>query len=559
METQREEAAPTFPTWRRRLQEAPASTLQEEVDRFLQVLKAVGAPMIDGDSAHFVYYDSEARQVGLSGEFNQWDRRGLHMTPLRGTGISYCTLQFRGPVRVEYKFIVDGEWMTDPFCPNIIDNGVGEQNSFFVVGDFHDPPELEVNPAIAHGRVEEFDFKSKVLNNRRRVYLYLPPSYATEGAARFPTLYVHDGGEYLTRALLATVLDNLIHSKEVAPLIAVMVDPVDRGREYWANEEYGRFTEEELVPHIDRRYRTLARREARGVMGASLGGLISTYLALSRPHLFSKVGGQSSALFLLEGDRASGLVSELRKRLSSLQNHWDEPRSLASLVDKLRVPITFYFDVGKYEPQFIPAHHRLVPLLEAKDCPCFFQELTGGHNWTSWRAHLKDLLTFLWGKEQQVAGNGIDTAATTAIPHSASEDSSPRWGDLDAMFKRFVSSWEQVFPGWLRPSGWDSTVDISMEGETLIFKVALSGFAPQDVEVLVVGNQIVIKGTRTTPPEQAPGLFASVQANHFERTLPLPEGVSADHILARAHDGVLELSMPAPRGIASRRIPIEIP
>lgn len=559
MEIQREEAAPTFPTWRRRLQEAPASTLQEEVDRFLQVLKAVGAPMIDGDSAHFIYYDPEARQVGLSGEFNQWDRHGLHMTPLRNTGISYCTLQFRGPVRVEYKFIVDGEWMTDPFCPNIIDNGVGEQNSFFVVGDFRDPPELEVNPAIAHGRVEEFDLESKVLNNRRRVYVYLPPSYATEATSRFPTLYVHDGGEYLTRALLATVLDNLIHSGEVAPLIAVMVDPVDRGLEYWANEDYGRFTEQELLPYIDRRYRTLARREARGVMGASLGGLISTYLALSRPHLFSKVGGQSSALFLLEGDRASGLVTELRKRFASLQNHWGEPRSLAALVDKLQAPITFYFDVGKYEPQFIPAHHRLVPLLEAKGCSCFFQELTGGHNWTSWRAHLKDMLTFLWGKEQKLTGNGIDTTETIASVQPSSEVLWPQWGDLDAVFKRFLRSWEQVFPGWLRSSGWDPTVEIAMEGGTLIFKVALSGFAPQDVEVLVIGNQIVIKGVRTTPAEeQAQGLFAFVRANHFERTLPLPEGVKADRIQARAHEGVLELSMPAPRGVATRRVPIEI-
>ena len=563
MKTEREEAAPTFPTWRRRLQEAPESALQEEVDRFLQVLKAVGTPMIDGDSAHFVYYDPEARHVRLSGEFNQWDRRGLHMTSLRDTGISYCTLQFRGPVRVEYKFIVDGEWMTDPFCPNVIDNGIGEQNSFFVVGDFRDPPELEVNPAIPHGRVEEFDFESKVLNNRRRVYVYLPPGYEAEAASRFPALYVHDGGEYLTRALLATVLDNLIHSGDVVPLVAVMVDPVDRGREYWANEDYARFTEQELVPYIDRRYRTLARREGRGVMGASLGGLISTYLALSRPHLFSKVGGQSSALFLLEGGRVPGPAAELRKRFAGLQNHWVEPQSLASLAEKLRAPIAFYFDVGKYEPQFIPAHRRLVPLLEAKDCPCFFQELTGGHNWTSWRAHLKDLLTFLWGKGEKLTGNGVGAAETAAsppsppIPPPAPEISWPRW-DIDAVFKHFMRSWEQMFPGWVRSSGWDPTVEISMEKETLVFKVALSGFAPRDVEVLVVGNQIVIKGRRMTSSEHMPGFFSFAQANHFERTLPLPEGVNAEQIEARARDGVLELRMPAPRGIATRRVPIEV-
>lgn len=557
METKREEAAPTFPTWRRRLQESPASTLQEEVDRFLQVLKVVGTPMIDGADVHFVYYNPEARQVRLSGEFNQWDRRGLHMTPLRNTGISYCTLQFRGPVRVEYKFIVDGEWLTDPFCPHVIDNGVGEQNSFFVVGDFHDPPELEVNPAIPHGRVEEFDFESKVLNNRRRVYVYLPPRYDAEAESQFPTFYVHDGGEYLTRALLSTVLDNLIHSGEVVPLIAVMVDPVDRGREYWANEDYGRFTEQELVPYIDGRYHTLARREARGVMGASLGGLISTYLALSRPHLFSKVGGQSSALFLLESDRMPGLGTELRKRFASLQNHWVEPQSLASLVEKLREPITFYFDVGKYEPQFIPTHHHLVPLLEAKGCPCFFQELTGGHNWTSWRAHLKDMLTFLWGKEQKLTSSEAPPVTTATAQPISTGVSWSQW-DLDAMFKRVLNSWERVLPGWLRPSGWDPTVEISMEGETLIFKVALSGVAPQDVEVLVVGSQIMINGVRATPSEHLSDGSAVGSVGRFERSFPLPEGVNVDQIHAHVHDGVVALRMPAPKGTGVRRIPIEV-
>ncbi len=110
-------------------------------------------------------------------------------------------------------------------------------------------------------------------------------------------------------------------------------------------------------------------------MGASMGGLSSTYLGLSRPHLFSKVAGQSSALFL-------------------------EQDKIITLVNGLTANTSFYFDVGAYEPQFIPAHHQLVPLLQAKGCPCLFQELEGGHNWTNWRAHLKDLLTFLWGKKK---------------------------------------------------------------------------------------------------------------------------------------------------------------
>jgi enterochelin esterase family protein len=531
MESKREEAAPTFPTWRQRLEEAAENKLQEEVDRFLEVLQAVGTPMIDGPSVHFIYYGPEARRVVLTGEFNQWDRRGIAMTPLRDTGLFYHTMQVRGPARVEYKFIVDGQWMLDPFCPNAVDNGIGEQNSFFVVGDFQEPPELEWVPTIPHGRVEEFDFESKLLNNRRRVYVYLPPGYETDSAKRFPALYVHDGGEYLTRARLATVLDNLSYSQDIPPLIAVILDPVNRMREYWVNEDYGRFMEKELLPHIDDHYRTLAQREARGVMGASLGGLISTYLALSRPHLFSKVGGQSSAFFL-------------------------EPEKITTLVRDLTTPVAFYFDVGKYEPQFIPAHRRLVPLLEAKGCKCFFQELTGGHNWTSWRAHLKDLLTFLWG-EKALAVSDQEATQREETLQPVTAPAWPPW-DLDALFNRFWSSWERLFPGWLRAGGWDPSVDIAMEGDKLLCKVTLPGFAPENVEVLVVGNQIVIKGARTTAQEQGAGLSFFTRSSRFERVLPLPEGVSADTVSARYHDGVLEISMPAPKGMAARRIPIEV-
>lgn len=555
METKREEAAPTFPTWRKRIEDAPKDQLAGEIDRFLQVLHAVGSPMIDGSSVSFVYYNPDARRVSLAGEFNQWSPRGVAMTPLRDTGLFHHTMQIRGPVRVEYKLIVDGEWITDPYCQNTIDNGIGEQNSSFVVGDFQEPPELEWIPTIPHGRVEEFTFDSTLLNNHRRVYVYLPPGYNADSAYHYPTLYVHDGGEYLTRAQLPTILDNLIQQQEIPPLIAVMVDPVDRMREYWASEDYGRFTERELVPYIDSHYRTRNHRDARGVMGASLGGLISTYLALSRPHLFSKVGGQSSALFLLEGGRMSGLAQEIRARFASLQSHSNGSKPLSALVEELREPIAFYFDVGKYEPQFIPAHHHLLPLLEAKDCPCFFQELTGGHNWTSWRAHLKELLTFLWRDTgTSIAETQAPQELETQQPRQ--EPALPAW-DFDSLFKRFLGEWERLFPGWLRPSGWDPSVNLTLEDGALRFKVALPGFTPPDVEVLIVGNHIVIKGKRTAARDQ--GLaFSSMSPRRFERTLRLPEGVSTDQVSACYHDGVLEIALPAPKSVKVRRIPIEV-
>jgi enterochelin esterase-like enzyme len=382
MTVTREEAAPTFETWRRRV--AAAEDRNREVERFLEVLRALGTPMIDGSAVTFVYHDPpahdpRARRVAVSGEFDQWNRAGEPMEQIGNSGIFHHTLHLSEPARLEYKFIVDGEWMLDPLCPNVVDNGVGGQNSYFVVGEFRDPPELEVVEGIPHGRVEEFEFASERLGNRRALYVYLPPGYDAD-AAPFPALYVHDGGEYLHRARLAVVLDNLIHAGEVAPLIAVMADPVDRMTEYMMNEEYANFVYSELLPHIDGRFRTVASAAGRGVMGASLGGLISICLALERPDLFSRVASQSGAFFIAE-DRVLGLGKNARKEQS------------------------FYFDVGKYEQRFIPAHLKLTAALEGRGCRCFFHELAGGHNWTSWRAHLKELLRFLWpGAPGQPAG-----------------------------------------------------------------------------------------------------------------------------------------------------------
>jgi HSP20 family molecular chaperone IbpA len=316
--------------------------------------------------------------------------------------------------------------------------------------------------------------------------------------------------------------------------------------------------EKELLPHIDGRYRTLAQREGRGVMGASMGGLISTYLALSRPQLFSKVGGQSSALFLMDGGRASALATDLLSRFTVSRRQWGETRSLSTLIGELRTPVVFYFDVGKYEPQFIPAHRKLVPLLEAKGCPCFFQELIGGHNWTSWRAHLKDLLTFLWKGNGAVA-NGVAKAPSEELqpPEREAAVLSP---DIDRRFVRFFNGWEAFFPNSLQASGWSPRVESVVEGGRLIFRVALPGVDPKDVGVLVLGNYLILKGIRKADQKRDNGNSSSDETGDegFERVFPLPEGVHADNVTACYHDGVLEIAMPASRQIVAKRIPIEV-
>jgi enterochelin esterase-like enzyme len=379
MATGREEAAPTFSTWKRRLGQVDISQTRKEVQQFVEVLRAIGTPMIDGLEVHFVYCNPRSNQVQLAGEFNQWGSRGrlIKLKELGKTGVFYHTLKLKSPGRLEYKFIVDGKWQTDPLCAMTVDNGVGDKNSAFIVGDLKDPPELQTVPGIAHGRVEKFEFYSRRLGNHRQIYAYLPAAYDKFTVQRFSTQYVHDGGEYLDRSRFAIVMDNLIAKSDIPPLIVVLMDPVNRMLEYRANQPYADFLAREFVPAIDARYRTIADRDSRAVMGASLGGLISIYTALRYPAIFSRVAGQSSALQLAEVPIAS-----LLSRVKQTSFRW-------------------YLDVGEYEPSFIPAHDRFVGVLKKRRWAFFYQRLPAGHNWTSWRAHLKDLLAFLWAADSQ--------------------------------------------------------------------------------------------------------------------------------------------------------------
>ena len=112
----REEAAPTFETWRHRLEAAQGRG--EEVERFLQVLRAMGTPLIDGSAVTFVYHDPQARLLRWRASSTNGAARVNSRSWSRSTtaAIFHYTLNLSEPARLEYKFIVDDEWKPDPLC-----------------------------------------------------------------------------------------------------------------------------------------------------------------------------------------------------------------------------------------------------------------------------------------------------------------------------------------------------------------------------------------------------------------------------------------------------------
>src|SRR5215470_7267273 len=135
--------------------------------------------------------------------------------------------------------------------------------------------------------------------HERRVPIYVPPDY-DGGDRRYPVVYFLAGfsnggvyllGESLWGETLPQRVDRLVRSDAIRPLIMVMADCVTRlgGSQYINSAATGRYADhliDELIPYVDARYRTLADRDHRVIMGRSSGGYGATVLAMRHPELF---------------------------------------------------------------------------------------------------------------------------------------------------------------------------------------------------------------------------------------------------------------------------------
>ena len=147
----------------------------------------------------------------------------------------------------------------------------------------------------------------------RRVPVYLPPSYDEEPARRFPVVYLLTGFTSRGRALLNDAawsppiddrMDALIELERRSPgtgcgeMILVMPDCLTRygGSQYLNSSATGRYQDhliEELVPHVDRQFRTLADRAHRAVAGKSSGGYGALVLGMQHADTFGAVASHS--------------------------------------------------------------------------------------------------------------------------------------------------------------------------------------------------------------------------------------------------------------------------
>ena len=155
-------------------------------------------------------------------------------------------------------------------------------------------------------------------NPDRSVTIYLPPSYKNSADKRYPVLYLlHGIGDsdktwMLLRdksgfANIKEVLDKGISLGKFGEMIVVMPDQKTKwfGSIYVNSSVIGNwedFTVKELVAFVDKKYRTIANAENRGIAGHSMGGVGAISIAMKHPEVFSVVFGLNPAIIDWAGD-----------------------------------------------------------------------------------------------------------------------------------------------------------------------------------------------------------------------------------------------------------------
>ena len=218
-------------------------------------------------------------------------RQEQTMTRVAGTDLFYHSIALEPDARINYMFLRDYEGMLDPRNYRTTTTAVYSSEmemsfsgaeldmSWFAMPDWQKPAHVSKPPRESRGSVETHELESEQLGGKYTIDVYLPAGYA-DGKDRLPVAYVHDGKTAMTRGHYRRSLDNLI-GRSVQPVIVVFITAEARGK----NKEYNAMWAEELVPFIDKTYRTKAAKEARAHIGHGFAGYNALLCAFEYPRV----------------------------------------------------------------------------------------------------------------------------------------------------------------------------------------------------------------------------------------------------------------------------------
>ncbi|NOZ46188.1 MAG: T9SS type A sorting domain-containing protein [Chlorobi bacterium] len=276
--------------------------------------------------------------IYIAGNFNGWNP-GDPDFALTKNADSLFSIVMSQTGTIEFKF-TRGSWETvegdadGHFIQNRTYTFSGDTVAYFEILSWEDLGGANpVHTTTSNVSIVNEEFYMPQLGRTRRIWIYLPLDYETSGKS-YPVIYMHDGqnlfDDYTSFVGEWGVDESLNEIDSIGDNVPIVVG-IDNGGDLridelspWINTEYGaggegnlymQFIVETLKPFIDANYRTLPDRENTGLIGSSLGGLISLYGGLKYPEVFSKLGLFSPAFWF--NDSIYNYAASYNKEFSS--------------------------------------------------------------------------------------------------------------------------------------------------------------------------------------------------------------------------------------------------
>ncbi|MEM6295120.1 MAG: alpha/beta hydrolase-fold protein [Myxococcota bacterium] len=263
---------------------------------------AHGLPLRCEDRVVFISTSEAPRSV--AGDFNDWDPDALPMmVPVAGAPLQVADVELAAPGGL-YKFVENGTFIADPLARRY---GWDEFGEFSLV-------DARVDARVDAGHHERWPAFDGAIGELepRTLRVFVPPALD----AATPTLLLHDGQNVFSPEALfggwqaSSTATALVEDGAIVPVLLVAIDNTAARLEEYSHvpddigggalgglgDAYADFVVDGVLPFLASRYGVALLPETTGVLGSSMGGLISLHLAQRHPDVFGYAGSMSGTL-----------------------------------------------------------------------------------------------------------------------------------------------------------------------------------------------------------------------------------------------------------------------
>lgn len=356
----------------------------------------VNSPEVNKDNTvTFRLKAANATKVEVVGDFLSKDEKA-EMKKVNNDVWEYTTPKALAPELYSYSFMMDGIKISDPSNVFTSRDVVTISNLFMIDGK---ESELYKVQNVPHGSLSKVWYHSEKLNADRRITVYTPAGYETNGQ-RYPVLYLLHGmggdeDSWSTLGRAAQILDNLIVQGKAKPMIVVMTNGNSDLQAAWGESPTGYVTptielpkttdgsfEEafpEVVTFVDKAYRTIAKKESRAIAGLSMGGFHSMQISKEYPTLFNYIG-LFSASARFKGRKDSHIYENCEAKIKT---------------QFAQKPALYWIAIGK-DDFLYEENQKFRSFLDANGFQYTYVESEGGHIWRNWRNYLCHFLPLIF-------------------------------------------------------------------------------------------------------------------------------------------------------------------